>query len=204
MAVGVLEVITCGCQDVMVFLLDLPAAAPGSHERHPRGIGQGGGSQAGVRRHPLPGGGRGREFAPLDQQRLVAVTQGHLVPLAVGVAEPLFPGPAGLEDGAYVAQTVEIGPPLGERGMGRGAADAEEVEAGVTACLADRLRALEIRTPPGQAPGGIAPPPARPRRAAASSPSGLSCPSWGHPHSGATGTPVSCPGATLPGVRATG
>ena len=35
----VLEVIACGFQDVMVCSLDLPAAAPGGHERHDGGIG---------------------------------------------------------------------------------------------------------------------------------------------------------------------
>lgn len=89
----VLEVIAFGFQDVIVFILDLPAAATGGYEFSHGVIGNRVSSHPGVGVHHLPGRGCGREFAPIDQPRIVAVAQGHWMHIAVGVDEPLLPRP---------------------------------------------------------------------------------------------------------------
>ncbi len=92
------EVIAFGVEDVMVLVFDFPARPARRHQADDVIVRDGvaGGKGVVVEAIALTIGGG--QFAPVDPQGVVAVAQGHVIEVAVGVDFMAFAGPAANRD----------------------------------------------------------------------------------------------------------
>jgi hypothetical protein len=151
-AVVVLEAIALGLERIVVFVLDLPAAAPRGDDRDDVVPSDRHGAGPGIAvEHVALGIGRG-QLAPADFQGIVAVAQRQIVEPAIGIGQTLRAVPTGLDPGGHLAGALEIGHPLIEQRMGARLTDEDELAALRQDLLAERLMAVQVVTQHGGAP----------------------------------------------------
>lgn len=100
----------------------------------------------------------GGEFAPLDCQRRIIISQGHVADMAIGLCQPTLADPAANDDGAHVACACQIVHPLIQQRVRSGFADQNELESTRQQIAAIRLMAVQIVTGNRDVPGRIARP----------------------------------------------
>jgi hypothetical protein len=88
MVEAVFEVLALGFERVVILVLDLPTSSASSGNCHDIVVSDGTlPAHCGTARRPrYPWD----EFAPIDHQCLIAVAQGHLIDVTVGIGERLF------------------------------------------------------------------------------------------------------------------
>jgi len=107
MSVVVFEVVTLGLEGVVVFVLDLPAAA-GRFDHVDDIVGGGGmGGGPGVAVEPLGAGVGGGQFAPAGQEGIVAVAQGQMGQVTLGIGEAPFAIPTLADQSGTLMSRVE-------------------------------------------------------------------------------------------------
>jgi len=124
----VLEGVAFRFQGVVVFILDLPATAPGLDDfDHPLLIEPEGGGEGIAIQHPAGRVGGG-ERTPVDQECVVGIPEGNVVDEAIRVNFMPLAGPAPAGQGHDSPRALDVFHPLLGGGMGHRLADPDDVE----------------------------------------------------------------------------
>src|SRR5512143_118356 len=131
MAMVVLDVVTLGFQRVVVFIFDLPSAAPGRNDLQHIPLIERQGSRKGVVIQHLTVLVSGRELTPVNPQGVIAIAQGNRRGVAIRVDLAPLAGPASANHAVDSAAPLQKLQPLVYIGMGLRPADEDESKSSV-------------------------------------------------------------------------